>query len=145
MFFSAPILPFTAEGNLPVLPYMTLFDLHITTKCDIDSLNLILCYMPNLRQFIITIQTLSRVSLFWEDLLNGQHWQRLLTKHVPRIDVFDLFMNLILDPYDSIPDMDTIVHSFDYFATKYDDWHVAINQSKYSIYHRRKIIILIYI
>ncbi|CAF2820881.1 unnamed protein product [Rotaria sp. Silwood2] len=38
-------------------------------------------------------------------------------------------------------DMDTIVHSFDYFATKYDHWHVIINQqSQDNIHHRSKIV-----
>ncbi|CAF4257344.1 unnamed protein product [Rotaria sp. Silwood2] len=40
-----------------------------------------------------------------------------------------------------MPDIDTIVHSFDYFATKYDHWHIIINQqSQDNIHHRSKIV-----
>ena len=100
--------------------------------------------MPNLRQFIISILTSPSISLSWDTLLNGHNWQQLLINHISHLDVFDLFVFVIGNPNTFLLDMNNIVHSFDYFSTKYDDWHVAITQSKYNIKYHCKIIILIY-
>ncbi|CAF3662946.1 unnamed protein product [Rotaria sp. Silwood1] len=98
--------------------------------------------MPNLRQFIITMMNSSLISLSWNHLLNGQNWQQLLTNHVPHLDVFNLLLTVIIDPLSLLLDMDNIIHSFDFFSTKYDDWHVAIGQSKYNVHHRLHIVYL---
>jgi len=129
-------------NNLPVSPSITSFDLDIWTKCDFDALGLILRCMPNIRRFILGMMISSYISPFWMDSLNGQYWQQLLTNYVPHIDIFELLLNVIIDPYSQL-DMDAVILSFDYFSTKYNDWCIIMNQSKLHGDSHSKIIIMI--
>ncbi|CAF4075935.1 unnamed protein product [Rotaria sordida] len=109
---------------------------HANTKCDFDSLNRILRYMPNLHQFIISIENSRFISSSWNHLLNGHNWQQLLTNYLPHLDVFDLFITVFIHRNSPVLDMKAVVHSFEYFSAKYDDWSIKINQSRFSINRR---------
>ncbi len=141
--FSTPISPSNIENNLPVSPSLISFDLDIKTECDFDSLSPTLRCMPNLRRFTIVIWASSFISSFWEDSLNGQYWQELLTSYVPRLNIFDLFLKIFIYRNSQL-DINSIIHSFDYFATKYNDWYLKIDQSKCCFEYDGKIIIMIY-
>jgi len=143
LFFSTPTPPFNVENDLPISPSMISFDLDIETKCDLDLLSLILRCMPNLRGFVLTMITSSFISPFWADVLNGQHWQQLLTSYVPQLNTFDLFLQVFIDSNLNI-DIDAIIHSFDYFTTKYNDWCLNIYQSRHRFHNHGKIIIAIF-
>jgi hypothetical protein len=121
---------------------MISFYLDIETKCDFDLLSLILRCMPNLRRFILVMTISSFISPFWADLLNGQHWQQLLTSYIPQLNTFDLFLSVFTHSNSQI-DIDAITHSFDYFTTKYNDWCLIIDQSKYWFVSQGKITIVI--
>ncbi len=97
--------------------------------CDFDSLSIILRCMPNLRRLIFQMVIFSDHLSFLDDLFDGHYWQQLLTNDVPHTEIFDLSLNVLMNP-DSQLDINTIIPSFDYFARKYDDWYVTINQSK---------------
>ncbi|CAF4106821.1 unnamed protein product, partial [Rotaria sordida] len=89
--------------------------------------------MPNLHQFIISIENLQFISSYWNHLLNGHNWQQLLTNYLPHLDVFDLFITVLIHRNSPVLDMKAVVHSFEYFSAKYDDWYITINQSRFSI------------
>jgi hypothetical protein len=93
--------------------------------------------MPNLRQFIIEAQSSPSISPFSATLFDGCEWQRLLTSHTPHLDTINFFLHMI-NPSPFL-DMNAIVHSFQYFVTKFNDFHVAISRSRFSSNHQRKI------
>lgn len=142
-FFSTFLPPLNVENNLPISPSLISFDLDIKTISDIDSLNLILKCMPNLRRLILALISSSFISPTWEDMLDGQYWEELLTIYVPQMNTFDLFLRVYTHP-NSYIDIDDITHSFDYFATIYNDWYLTINQSQCCFVNPGRIIIVIY-
>jgi hypothetical protein len=93
--------------------------------------------MPNLRRFIIGAKSSPSMSPFAATLFDGYQWQQLLTSHLPHLDIIDFFL-YIIDP-DPFLDMNTIVHSFQYFVTKFNDFHVAISRSQFSPNYQRKL------
>jgi len=83
--------------------------------------------MPNLRRFILSIIYLSSIPFCWRNLCDGYRWQQILTTNTPSLDIFDIF--ILAKAINLIPNIDTALKSFDYFANKYDDWYVAIHRS----------------
>ncbi|CAF3122637.1 unnamed protein product [Rotaria socialis] len=118
----------TYEVNPPISFSITTFDLSIGTCFYFRSLRLILSCMPNLRRFIITIIVLTSTSSFCKNVFNGHLWQQLLSNSAPHLDVFEIFV--MIKYANTKPNFDSLVNSFDYFARKFDDWHVAIHQSR---------------
>jgi len=99
-------------------------------------LNFILRCMPNLRQFIITIICSSSFSSFCGNMFKGDQWQRLLTNGPSQLDAFDIF--LFIKHSDLILDIDIVIKSFDYFASIYNDWYMAIHQFQHTRNNRSK-------
>jgi len=92
--------------------------------------------MPNLRQFIITIICSPSFSSLCGSMFKGDQWQRLLTNGPFQLDVFDIF--LFVKHSDLILDIDVVIKSFDYFASIYDDWYMAIHQFQHTRNNRSK-------
>ncbi|CAF3967219.1 unnamed protein product [Rotaria magnacalcarata] len=118
----------TYEVNPPISFSITTFDLSIGTCFYFRSLRLILSCMPNLRRFIITIIVLTSTNSFCKNVFNGHLWQQLLSNSAPHLDVFEIFV--MIKYANTKPNFDSLVNSFDYFARKFGDWHVAIHQSR---------------
>jgi hypothetical protein len=93
--------------------------------------------MPNLREFIITIICSSTISPWCRDIFDGYKWQQLLTRNTSYLNVFDIF--LCTDGLNLVSDVDIVLKSFDYFATKYDDWYLAIRRSQCRFNNQSKI------
>jgi hypothetical protein len=94
--------------------------------------------MPNLRQFFFsTIISSLPASHSLTIALMGNEWQRLLSINTPHLDIFDIFLSI--ENTHMVADTNVIIKSFDYFARKYEDWYVAIHQSRPSFNTRSKI------
>jgi hypothetical protein len=82
--------------------------------------------MPNLQRFIITFTVPFSDLSDTIDLLNGYEWYKLLETHISHINVLDIF--IYIKYAISSEDLDNILHSFENFSKKYDDWQVIINR-----------------
>jgi hypothetical protein len=69
-------------------------------------------------------------------MFKGDQWQRLLTNGPSQLDVFDIFLFIINS--DLILDTDVVIKSFDYFASIYDDWYMAIHRFQHTRNNRSK-------
>ncbi|CAF4926457.1 unnamed protein product [Rotaria sp. Silwood1] len=121
----------TYQDYVPVLSSLEFFDLQTTTMCCIDSLSVILRCLPNLRQFIFTLIASEQISHYINDLLDGHHWQRILTNHVPHLKTFDFLIDLL--GTQALLNIDYIVHSFQYFVVHYDGWHMTVERSRFCV------------
>jgi hypothetical protein len=88
--------------------------------------------MRNLRQFIITVKSNGKDSSLIDNLLDGHQWYQLFTNYTPHLNIFDIFVYIL----HSNPqlDMNGVIHSFEPFTRNYDDFHIAVDQSRYNIY-----------
>jgi hypothetical protein len=93
--------------------------------------------MPNLRRFIVTIICSSTILPWCRDVFDGYKWQQLLTRNTSHLEVFDI--SLFIQGLNLVSDVDMVLKSFDYFATKYDEWYVAIDRSRFSFNNQGKI------
>ncbi|CAF2969993.1 unnamed protein product [Rotaria sp. Silwood2] len=131
------MLPSTNKDNLPISRSIKSFELNIYKECDFPELNLILRCMPNLRRFNIAARSSLSNSPFSATLFDGYQWEQLLTIHVPHLDTIDFYLYMT-NPSRSI-DSIAIIHSFKYFLTKFNDFHVAISRSQFRPNDQRKI------
>jgi hypothetical protein len=92
--------------------------------------------MPNLRRFIVTIIYSSLRSSLWTNMFDGCKWQQLLENNKLDLEIFDIYLHIYSLNFRS--NMDTILKSFDYFTTKYNDWHLATHQSRFSFNSKGK-------
>jgi len=93
--------------------------------------------MPNLRRFIVTIICSSTILSWCRDVFDGYKWQKLLTTNASHLNVFDI--SLFIQGLNLVSDVDMVLKSFDYFATKYDDWYLAIRRSQCRFNNQSKI------
>jgi len=131
-----PTLLPTYENNPPISPSIKTFDLVIRTLCNFHSLNFILSCMPNLRRLIVTIIYSSSLSRLWTNIFDGYKWQQLLETNTLDLEIFDIYFHVYSLNFRS--NMDTILKSFDYFTTKYNDWHLTTHQSPFSFNSKGK-------
>jgi len=128
--FSVPIArPSINDNDLPILPQMIYFNLRILARCDNRSIGYILRCMPNLIHFYFHLTIRKALWPFPGELLNGYVWQQMLESYVPYLSKFEFNMS-ILKRRPKL-DLDSIVNSFEYFVTKYNNWHIIINRWKY--------------
>ncbi|CAF3743671.1 unnamed protein product [Rotaria sordida] len=116
------------EDDLPTSLLLKSFDLQILTQCDVDSLDIILRCMPNLREFTFTFIVGPLDTPYYNILLDGNNWQQVLTSRVPYLNKFDFHMSFYM--FEESFNLDLILNSFRCFVTQYDDWHMAISRWK---------------
>jgi hypothetical protein len=68
---------------VPILTHLTFFDLYTVEVEDVSFLGHILNCMPNLVQFTITFMLINKVLTNIIDVLDGQFWEELLSRHAP--------------------------------------------------------------
>lgn len=115
------------EINPPVSYKIEKFHLTIGTFFDFHSLAFILHCMPNLRRLIVTITLTSTMLSLSRNILCGTIWQQLLVANASYLDVFDIFV--LIRYSNSITNLDNIIHTFNYFERKFDDWYMGIHRS----------------
>jgi len=94
--------------------------------------------MPNLIQLTITFMLLNKTLINIIDVLDGQFWKELLSRHAPRLCKFDFFISVVYTGQ-LLVNLDGIVDSFEYFVTRYDGWHMAASRWLLSVLTRGKL------
>lgn len=120
------------DNNLSILSQMISFHLIVLAVCDGRSISYILRCMPNLIYFYFHLEIQKSSWPFPNELLNGYIWKEMFENYVPCLSQFEFHM-LIMKRYPKL-DLDSVINSFDYFVTKYTNWHMIIDGWKY---HRR--------
>ncbi|CAF3987268.1 unnamed protein product [Rotaria sordida] len=114
------------EDDLPTIPSLKILDLQIFTEFDIHSLHHILHCIPNLQDFSFTLINEHLDTPFIDDLLDGNNWQQILTRHVSNLNKFNFHMSFLTD--EGLFDLNLVLNSFRCFLTRYDNWHMAISR-----------------
>jgi len=117
------------DNDLPILPQLMSFDLTISAECDSRSIACILRCMPNLMHFYFLLTIRRMTWSFPGELLDGDVWKQMLEVHVPYLSKFEFHMSI--EKGRPKLDLDIIVNSFEYFVTKYSNWHMIINRWKF--------------
>ncbi|CAF1283264.1 unnamed protein product [Rotaria magnacalcarata] len=117
------ILPVN-ENDLPTVSSLKILDLQILTQSDVHSIDHILHCMPNLQGFSFTLIMEDLDTPCIDDLIDGNVWQQILTRHVSNLKKFDFHMSFLTD--ERFFDLDLVLNSFRCFLTRYDGWHMAI-------------------
>jgi hypothetical protein len=123
---------------VPILTHLTFLDLYTVEVEDVSFLEHILNCMPNLIQFTITFMLINKILTNIIDVLDGQFWEELLSRHAPRLCKFDFFISVIHTGRQLV-DLDDIVDSFEYFLTRYDGWHMAASRWLCGLLSRSKL------
>jgi len=80
---------------VPILTRLTFLDLYTVEVEDVPFLEHILNCMPNLIQLTITFMLLNKTLINIIDVLDGQFWKELLSRHAPRLCKFDFFISVV--------------------------------------------------
>lgn len=98
----------------------------------------ILRCMPNLQYFFFIFGPYNSRHVFPVELYDGYEWKEMLELYVPHLSKFEFHMS-ILKAYLPV-DLDIVIDSFEYFVTKYSNWHMIIDRWKFNYKTRGKVL-----